>query len=206
MKVSFKNPIVRGLAIVLLPLGVALSSTAIGQPGYDSDHAQHSRHSDEDFSPLIDKVKRATAQFKDIKFARNHHWIQATPCVSGPDAGAMGVHFTLDANGDGMPDFLGTGVLNADAPQFLIYEPEPGGLFRLVGVEFLVLVSDWERQNPSGGPATLEGHLLNYVGSPNRYGLPPFYEMHVWAWEDNPNGDFADWNTRVTCEEQQLSD
>jgi hypothetical protein len=105
-----------------------------------------------------------------------------------------------------MPDFLGTGMVSADAPQFLIYEPLPGGLFRLVGVEFLVLVGDWENAHPNAGPATLEGHLMNFVGSPNRYGLPPFYELHVWAWEDNPNGGFADWNTRVSCERQALTD
>ena len=31
-------------------------------------------------------------------------------------------------------------------------------------------------------------------------GLPAFYELHVWAWRDNPKGVFADWNTRVSCE------
>jgi len=24
----------------------------------------------------------------------------------------------------------------------------------------------------------------------------------VWAWEDNPKGSFADWNTNVTCDAQ----
>ena len=50
----------------------------------------------------------------------------------------------------------------------------------------------------------LEGHLLNYVGEPNRYGLPAFYEIHVWAWEQNPSGSFADWNNVVSCEKQAL--
>jgi hypothetical protein len=39
------------------------------------------------------------------------------------------------------------------------------------------------------------------VGAPNRYGLPAFYELHVWAWKTNPSGMFADWNPRVSCEE-----
>jgi hypothetical protein len=43
------------------------------------------------------------------------------------------------------------------------------------------------------------GQLLNYVGSPNRYGLPPFYELHVWAWRSNPKGVFVDWNPAVSC-------
>jgi hypothetical protein len=26
----------------------------------------------------------------------------------------------------------------------------------------------------------------------------------VWAWEGNPNGSFADWNTDVNCNHQSL--
>jgi hypothetical protein len=28
--------------------------------------------------------------------------------------------------------------------------------------------------------------------------------MHVWAWEHNPKGSYADWNTHVTCAHQPL--
>ena len=38
------------------------------------------------------------------------------------------------------------------------------------------------------------------MNSPNRWGLPAFFELHVWAWGENPNGAFVDWNTRATCE------
>ena len=31
---------------------------------------------------------------------------------------------------------------------------------------------------------------------------PAFYELHVWAWRDNPSGVFVDWNPRVSCEGQ----
>ena len=73
---------------------------------------------------------------------------------------------------------------------------------RLVGVEFIVFQSDWESQNPGGAPPALEGNLLNLIGAPNRFGLPAFYELHVWAWEHNPKGSFADWNTLVSCDHQ----
>ena len=148
-------------------------------------------------SPLIDKVRAATARFKDINVAISEGWVQGTPCVSGPDTGAMGVHFV-------MPSRINNFVLQADQPQALIYEPLPGGAFRLVGVEFIVLASVWLGQ-PNGATSTpaLEGDLMNYIGAPNRYGLPAFYEVHVWAWEDNPKGSFADWNTHVTCEKQE---
>jgi hypothetical protein len=57
---------------------------------------------------------------------------------------------------------------------------------------------DWNANNDS--PPVLMGQVFNYVGSPNRYGMPSFYELHVWAWKTNPNGVFADWNPNVSCE------
>jgi hypothetical protein len=146
-------------------------------------------------SPLIDKVRAATERFKDINVAIAEGFVQGTPCVSGPDTGAMGVHFVL-------PSRIAGGVLQADQPEALIYEPLPGGALRLVGVEFIVLASVWQTQHPSGGTPALDGDLLNYVAAPNRYGLPAFYEIHVWAWEQNPQGSFADWNTAVSCDKQ----
>ena len=50
------------------------------------------------------------------------------------------------------------------------------------------------------GPAQLEGHLFNFTGAPNRYGLPAYYELHVWAWKPNRTGTFADMNPDVSCD------
>ena len=148
-------------------------------------------------SPLVKKVRNATARFKDINVAISEGWVQGTPCVSGPNSGAMGVHFVQPAR-------IGDGVLNADEPEALIYEPLSGGRFRLVGVEFITLATAWVKHNPHAGAPSLEGHLLNYVSEPNRYGLPAFYELHVWGWEHNPNGSFADWNSVVSCDKQPV--
>jgi len=146
-------------------------------------------------TPLIDKVRNATARYLDINVALAEGFVAATPCVSGPDTGAMGVHFVLFSR-------ISAGVLNAEQPEALIYEPMSNGAMRLVGLEFIVLESVWAAKNPGGGVPALDGNLLNYIGAPNRYGLPAFYEIHVWAWQDNPKGSYADWNTRVTCAHQ----
>jgi hypothetical protein len=143
-------------------------------------------------SPLVEKVRSATARYTDLNVAIAEGFVPATPCVSGPDTGAMGVHFVLPAR-------IASGVLNPEQPEALIYQPMPNGSMRLVGVEFFVLASVWASKNPSGVPA-LDGNLLNYIGAPNRYGLPALYELHVWAWEHNPKGSFADWNTLVNCD------
>jgi hypothetical protein len=67
-----------------------------------------------------------------------------------------------------------------------VYETQDGRL-QLVGVEYLVKVEDWPKNNPL--PPTLFGQGFTYSGSPNRYGLSPFYALHVWTWRDDPHGD-----------------
>lgn len=137
-------------------------------------------------SALVQKIRAATAQYRDVEIAKAHGYLPG-PCVSGPNHGAMGVHFI---NGG----LLGK-ELNVETPEALIYEPGRDGRMRLVGVEYITFAADWVTEVP-----VLEGHLLNYQGAPNRYGIPPFYEIHVWAWRDNPDGTFSDWNRRVSCD------
>jgi hypothetical protein len=145
-------------------------------------------------TPLIDKVRNATARYIDINAAFADSFVVGTPCVSGPDTGAMGVHLVR-------PDRIGKFLLDPTQPQALIYEPTANGSMRLVGVEFIVLA---QNLTAATTPPALEGNLMNYIESPNRYGLPAFYEIHVWAWQDNPKGSYADWNTHVTCAHQPL--
>jgi hypothetical protein len=194
MKTSFRT----ALFSALVAPCVLAASTSVAHDSHESkEHASHAHHGAAWLrSPLVAKVRAATQRFKDVNVAVAEGWVPATPCVSGPNDGAMGVHYVL-------PERVGDAVLRADEPEALIYEPLPGGRLRLVGVEFIVIAESWNTQNPQAQPA-LEGHLLNLVGEPNRYRLPAFYELHVWAWERNPNGAFADWNTVVSCEAQSL--
>jgi hypothetical protein len=134
-------------------------------------------------------VRQATAQFKDVEKADGYALLHG--CVSGPQEGAMGIHF---ANGN----LVGDGALDAMHPEALLYEPRDGKL-QLVGVEYIVIAADWDAHHKT--PPVLMGQLFNYSGAPNRFGIPAFYELHVWAWKNNPAGMFADWNPRVSCEE-----
>jgi len=179
----------RRLAFSLLPLAMGLLAT-VGPSSYAA-----SPQSAASSGTLVSKVRTATQRYTNINAALADGFVQGTPCVSGPDFGAMGVHFVLPARISG-------GVLNADEPEALIYEPMASGAFRLVGVEFIVLASVWTGQHSDGSTPALEGHLMNYISAPNRYGLPAFYELHVWAWEQNPVGSFADWNSNVNCDKQ----
>jgi hypothetical protein len=176
------------LAAVLLPLGIGVASAA--EP---ASMAAMSMPSD----ALIKKVREVTQRFQTVAAATSDGYIKGTPCVSGPDRGAMGIHYVR-------LDLIEKAVLDVNQPSALIYEPEADGTQRLVGVEYLVFASVWDSNNPNA-PA-LEGNLLNYIPYPNRYGLPAIYEIHVWAWEANPLGSNADWNTHVTCDHQPLTD
>lgn len=145
----------------------------------------------EESRPFVERVRRATEQFRDVRNA-GPDYQPVLGCVSGPESGAMGVHFLN-------PALVMNGELDPDHPEALIYEFRDG-VARLVGVEFIVLASAWHQTHALNDPPVLEGQLLQFNDSPNRFGLDPFYELHVWAWRDNPNGVFVDWNPRVSCE------
>ena len=183
-------------ACLALALAMPIAVTAADAPSVRNG-AEANRLPHRPPTNLVEKVRRATAKYRDINVAIYEHWKPATPCVSGPNSGAMGVHFVL-------PERLDDAAVKADAPEALIYEPQPDGSMRLVGVEFILFQGKWDNSPHTDPAPKLEGHLMNLVGAPNRYGLDAFYELHVWAWEDNPQGSFADWNTQVTCENQPL--
>ncbi len=185
----------RVLKMVSLPLAISLF-VAAGPPAHAAEAAASVPQGKSEAAPLIDKVRAATARFRDINVALAEGFVQGTPCVSGPDTGAMGVHFVMGSR------ITGGVYLQPDQPEALIYEPQPDGAFRLVGVEFIVLASNWLKNHDASTTPALDGDLMNFIDAPNRYGLPAFYELHVWAWENNPKGSFADWNTHVTCEKQ----
>jgi hypothetical protein len=139
---------------------------------------------------LLDVVREATAPFVDPEVAMAAGYVPKPFCVSGPNEGAMGVHFVN-------PTLIPDGKLDPQRPESLVYESMNGRL-RLVAAEFIVFKADWEAQGNKTPPALL-GQLLNFVAAPNRFGNPDFYELHVWAWKDNPFGTFVDWNPRVSC-------
>src|SRR3546814_12219808 len=93
------------------------------------------------------------------------------------------------------------GTLDANRPEVLVYEPRRGGRMQLVAVEYLVIAEAWDANNAA--PTVLQGQLFHYEGSPNRYGLHAFYDLHVWEWKDNPRGMFSRWNRRVSCESSE---
>jgi hypothetical protein len=168
---------------VLFIAVLALSSVALAQHEMQPDSTSSS-------SNLVQLVRAGTQQYTNVNAATAAGYAPFLGCVTGSDHGAMGVHYV---NGT----LLGAGAIDAAHPQALIYEPSNGAM-QLVGVEFIVFAKAW-LQSHDNTPPVLEGQVFQFVDSPNRFNIPAFFELHVWAWRANPQGAYVDWNNKVTC-------
>lgn len=140
------------------------------------------------------KVRSATSAFHEIAAAEKAGYGPFYVCTDeNSGAGAMGQHYVNGA-------LVGDPAINALTPEAVIYEPMPGGGQRLVGVEYVTFQDAWDATHAS--PPALFGRNFKLIPAGNRYGLPPFYELHVWLWQPNPSGIFNDWNPSVSCRGQ----
>lgn len=155
-----------------IPTLTLLSSLAVGAA---AAHAV-------DSSPLAERVRTTLDRFKDVKVAVKEGYAPIA-CASGVEGGSMGIHYVNGA-------YLKDETIDLAKPEAVMYEPMPDGTLQLIAVEYIT----------TKGPASLENHLFSFTGTPNRYGLPAFYELHVWAWKPNPAGTFADMNMDVSCD------
>jgi hypothetical protein len=173
------------LSVVAAVLAAALPRQAIGDnPATANQHKQHS-------GELVRVVRESTRRFRDVNQAMAEGYQLLFGCVSGPDDGAMGLHYVN-------MELVADGVLDPRRPEIVIYEPLPNGGRRLIGADFLVFVDAWHANNTA--TPELGGQLLHLFESPNRFGLPAFYTLHVWAWKPNPTGAFVNWHSDVSCE------
>jgi hypothetical protein len=182
-------------SVIALVLMNVCTSPILAQDGHShtptSQHEEFRQDRKNRASALIKIVRESTERFKDVSVAEAEGYALQFGCVTGPDVGAMGLHFVNGA-------LVNAGELDPTRPQIVIYEPTPNGGLRLIGADFLVLADAWDKKKQ--GPPELMGQLFHYFESPNRFGLPAFYTLHVWAWKDNPNGAFVNWHPNVSCE------
>src|SRR5215469_8847145 len=163
--------------IAILNGGFAVGALlAAGAVSADDSMQAHSAHESSAPAKLVTDVRAATQQFADVNAAVAAGYRPFLGCVTGPDQGAMGIHYV---NGI----LVGDGQIDVNHPEALIYEPVAGGL-QLVGVEYIVDAANWMANH--NAPPVLDGQTFQYVAAPNRFGLPAFFELHVWAWRDNP--------------------
>jgi hypothetical protein len=165
----------------------------------------------------IAQIRTATAKYQDVKAALADGYIRdpagmcetATMLGKPASLGAMGIHYfrpdLLGISGPPNPRVNGTSTYtDFHKPAVLIYEPESDGSLKLVAVENLVFEKAWRAAGHTQ-PPSFHGIAYNHmVDNPateidEAHGFMPHYDRHVWAWRDNPNGMFAQYNPNVSC-------
>lgn len=96
-------------------------------------------------------------------------------------AGGMGYHY--------VNPLLLDDKVEVDKPEALLYEPEANGQLRLVAVEYVIPADQWTADT-----------LPRLFGQQLKLNAFNLYALHVWAWENNPSGLYANWNPRVSCD------
>jgi len=196
------RPLAQAFAAALM---LTASATIAGAQGHD-EHGEHgtsgpsSQHKPTaQDNALVRAVREATERFKHVTSVAGpgEGYELKFGCVSGGDFGAMGMHFVNFKLVDGEVDVT--------QPEIILFEPTPNGGIRITGADFLVPVAAWDAAHAippaeHAAPPELMGQLFHLFDSPNRFGLDPFYTLHVWAWKDNPNGTFGNWNPDVSCD------
>jgi hypothetical protein len=176
----------RHLLALLVP---ALLLTGVASAAaHGNDHHRHHPHG-------LQAARKATKKFRHLEVAQHAGYgllkdAAGIACIDNPGVGAMGVHYVQG-------DLVGDDEVHATKPEALVYEPQRDGKMRLVALEYVVFQSAWDATHDK--LPRLFGQDFELVGAGNRYGLPPFYELHAWVWKHNPRGLFDDWNPRVTC-------
>ncbi len=144
----------------------------------------------------VDEVRDATAPYKSVAKAEADGYglfadAEGLTCIEHHHDGGMGVHYVHGKR-------VGDAKVKSRKPEALVYEPAANGKLKLVALEYIVFKSAWRAEHPSGKPS-LKGQKLTLVPAGNRYGIPAFHELHLWAWKDNPAGLYADYNPDVSC-------
>ena len=164
------------------------------EPAARVGHAQtgHAHGDDQRVSgALLDTVRESTARFKDVAVAESEGYSLLFGCVTGDEVGAMGLHYVNLG-------LVGDGELDPTRPEIVIYEPKGNGRVSLIGADYLVFAQDWHAKHAE--TPQIMGQLMHLFPSPNRFGLPAFYTLHVWAWKENPTGTFVNWHRNVSCD------
>jgi hypothetical protein len=175
---SARTAVIGAIAVTLI-VGTAVVVAGRGSQGSTSQLAD---------------VRAATAAFHNLDLAFAAGYEKFYLCTDQTGTGAMGQHFVKGA-------LVEDPALDKLRPEVLVYEPRKDGGYQLVAVEYVVLKDAWHAANGSKAPR-LFGRRLTLVPAGNRYGLPPFYEIHAWIWKGNPRGLFDDWNPKVSCRGQ----
>jgi hypothetical protein len=135
------------------------------------------------------EIRELIAAYEDVEAAQAAGYEQFGGCMSSAQ-GSQGIHFSNSA-------LIEDPALDPMQPELIMYEPREDGSLRLIGVEYIVFQGAWHEAGNEAAPALLgQEFVLNTTLLDE-----PFYALHLWIWQYNPKGLFANWNPLVVCPE-----
>lgn len=168
--------------------------------------------------PTLAEIRRATERFRDVNVALAEGYLRDPMNVCDDaemmgrprELGAMGIHFfrpdMLGISAPPNPRVDGNGLhTDFTKPSILIYEPQANGSLELVAVENLVFAKAWKEAG-NATPPTFHGVSYDtMIDDPataidEAHMFEPHHDRHVWLYRENPNGVFAQFNPRVSCQ------
>jgi hypothetical protein len=180
------------LALVAAPAPQAHDGDARAQAATTQQQLSSQRNRNE----LVRIVRQVTDKYHSVAVAEGDGYHLLFGCVSDEDSGAMGLHYVnlgLYAHPDGTFD----DQVDPYQPEIILYEPTPSGP-KLTGADYVVDAATWDKTHQQA--PELDGQIFHFFDAPNRFGLRPFYTLHVWAWKDSPTGTFVNWHKNVRCD------
>jgi len=139
------------------------------------------RYAQGDVKQWLQAVRRATARFHSQTQALKAGYLPNDHCVSVPGVGGMGYHWLNPSLVDDVFDPL--------QPEVVLYATGSDGELKLVAIEYIVL--DVGQERPS-----FAGYEFDIGGTPTPV---PHWSLHVWLYEENPNGIFTPFNPNISC-------
>ena len=131
----------------------------------------------------VARARAATAPYQALDSAVAAGYARhVARCLEQPPHGAMGFHHVNRALLDDR--------VEVERPEILLYARTAAGAYKLTGVEYIV---PYRAHPRTAEPPTVMGQQMKQSDP-----LALWY-LHVWLWEENPSGLFADWNPAVTC-------
>lgn len=176
----------RHLLYVLLPLTAATAcDRETPTPVEASSHIHPSFALTPETYKIVAELRQRYARYHDLDKALADGWVFVGPCVSDPQLGGMGDHYSLtpdpeDVRGDGHVDL-------AEDPDFLVYAPQKNGKTKLAALDYVIPFELWTEPDP-----------------PELFGIPfranhgfGVWMFHIWLFDPNPAGVFEDFNPDV---------
>jgi hypothetical protein len=172
-----------GFERCLFTIAVVLAAASPAPAQSPADDARFVRGFGPEVQEGFKRVRAVTAPFMTLDSAVVAGYVRDVPrCFADGHHGAMGFHHLNRAYVDARAE--------VEKPEILLYERHPDGRYALNGVEYIIPYTRWPRDSV---PPTIMGQALK------REDQLKLWYLHMWVWNENSAGLFADWNPSVKC-------